>query len=153
MSDDVLDAEPVNPPPGGVPDRKPCPMCGEMIAATAKKCRFCGHYFDPSLRPKVSTTDGLLMPVDVPVTAIAAGYLGLLSVLLVFAPVSLIVSIFALRTLKKSPEMSGRGRAWFGLIMGIVFTLMLGVMVVALMSSDGSRGPYGAQQQHRTFRR
>ncbi len=27
--------------------RKPCPMCGEMILATAAKCRFCGEIFDP----------------------------------------------------------------------------------------------------------
>ena len=26
--------------------RKPCPMCGEMIVATAAKCRFCGEIFD-----------------------------------------------------------------------------------------------------------
>jgi len=26
--------------------RKPCPMCGEMIAAAAAKCRFCGEVFD-----------------------------------------------------------------------------------------------------------
>jgi predicted RNA-binding Zn-ribbon protein involved in translation (DUF1610 family) len=31
-------------------DRRPCPMCGEMIAATAAKCRFCGEVFDSSLR-------------------------------------------------------------------------------------------------------
>jgi len=126
-------------------------MCGEMIAATAKKCRFCGHYFDPSLRPKVSTTDGLLMPVNVPVSAIAAGYLGLLSFLPIFAPVALIVSIFALRTLKREPDLSGRGRAWFGLIMGIIFTLILGVMVVAI-ASDRASQPHRVQQ-YRSYRR
>jgi predicted RNA-binding Zn-ribbon protein involved in translation (DUF1610 family) len=26
--------------------RRPCPMCGEMIIATAAKCRFCGEVFD-----------------------------------------------------------------------------------------------------------
>jgi DNA-directed RNA polymerase subunit RPC12/RpoP len=30
--------------------RRPCPMCGEMIAAIAAKCRFCGEIFDPELR-------------------------------------------------------------------------------------------------------
>lgn len=34
---------------GGEP-RKPCPMCGEMIVATAAKCRFCGEVFDPRLK-------------------------------------------------------------------------------------------------------
>ena len=31
-------------------DRKPCPACGEQIAAKAVKCRFCGEVFDRSLR-------------------------------------------------------------------------------------------------------
>jgi hypothetical protein len=31
-------------------DRKPCPKCGEMIAHSALKCRFCGEVLDPLLR-------------------------------------------------------------------------------------------------------
>jgi hypothetical protein len=31
-------------------DRRPCPMCGEMIKANAVKCRFCGEIFDPTLK-------------------------------------------------------------------------------------------------------
>src|SRR5262249_47247816 len=70
----VYDAEPIEAPPGGmdaygdldgdqpyamVPEpvaptpaeaRRPCPMCGEMIVATAAKCRFCGEVFDPTLK-------------------------------------------------------------------------------------------------------
>jgi predicted RNA-binding Zn-ribbon protein involved in translation (DUF1610 family) len=30
--------------------RRPCPMCGEMIVATAVKCRFCGEILDDTLR-------------------------------------------------------------------------------------------------------
>ena len=30
--------------------RRPCPMCGEMIIATAAKCRFCGEVFDPTIK-------------------------------------------------------------------------------------------------------
>ncbi|HID24048.1 MAG TPA: hypothetical protein EYP14_16835 [Planctomycetaceae bacterium] len=30
-------------------ERRPCPICGEMIVATAAKCRFCGEIFDESL--------------------------------------------------------------------------------------------------------
>jgi predicted RNA-binding Zn-ribbon protein involved in translation (DUF1610 family) len=30
--------------------RRPCPMCGEMIVATAAKCRYCGEVFDPTIK-------------------------------------------------------------------------------------------------------
>jgi hypothetical protein len=70
----VYDAEPIEAPPGGVspygdvdteqpyamvPEpaaapsaeaRRPCPMCGEMIVASAAKCRFCGEIFDSTLK-------------------------------------------------------------------------------------------------------
>jgi predicted RNA-binding Zn-ribbon protein involved in translation (DUF1610 family) len=31
-------------------NRRPCPMCGEMIVATAAKCRYCGEVFDETIR-------------------------------------------------------------------------------------------------------
>jgi hypothetical protein len=34
------------------PDRRPCPMCGEMIAAAAVKCRYCGEVLDETLKKK-----------------------------------------------------------------------------------------------------
>jgi len=30
--------------------RKPCPVCGEMIVRVAVKCRFCGEIFDSTLK-------------------------------------------------------------------------------------------------------
>lgn len=38
--------------PAETGDRKPCPMCGEMIQKDAVKCRYCGEIFDPVLRKK-----------------------------------------------------------------------------------------------------
>jgi hypothetical protein len=39
------------PLPAQAPERRrPCPMCGEMILATAAKCRFCGEVFDETLK-------------------------------------------------------------------------------------------------------
>jgi predicted RNA-binding Zn-ribbon protein involved in translation (DUF1610 family) len=37
-------------PQAGGEARRPCPECGEMIIATAAKCRFCGAVFDPRLK-------------------------------------------------------------------------------------------------------
>ena len=36
--------------PAAEDDRRPCPMCGEMIRSNAVKCRFCGEIFDETLR-------------------------------------------------------------------------------------------------------
>jgi predicted RNA-binding Zn-ribbon protein involved in translation (DUF1610 family) len=44
--------KPASPPSPETEDRRPCPMCGEMIVATAAKCRFCGEILDTSLRKK-----------------------------------------------------------------------------------------------------
>jgi len=46
-------------------ERRPCPMCGEMIVATAAKCRFCGEIFDPALRKaEALTRSGSRSPGD-----------------------------------------------------------------------------------------
>jgi hypothetical protein len=34
-------------------DERPCPMCGELVLAAAKKCRFCGEWFDEAARDEV----------------------------------------------------------------------------------------------------
>lgn len=38
------------PPEASDEHRRPCPMCGEMILASAAKCRFCGEVFDKDLK-------------------------------------------------------------------------------------------------------
>jgi hypothetical protein len=54
FDDGDLDVEaPIAPPVGE--DRKQCPMCGEMIAAKAIKCRFCGEVLDASMRGMVAS--------------------------------------------------------------------------------------------------
>jgi hypothetical protein len=50
-AEEILDAEPLesSSTEAESADRKPCPMCGEMIRTNALKCRFCGHTFDATL--------------------------------------------------------------------------------------------------------
>lgn len=72
----------------------------------------------------------LLLPVGRSGWAIAAGYLGLFSFVVLPAPVALIISIIAIRDIKRHPDRHGLGRAYFGLIMGILGTLVLVLSVI-----------------------
>ena len=71
---------------------------------------------DPAMR--------MLLPVGRSIWAIAAGYFGLLSILLIFAPFALITGILAIRDIKKNPEKHGMGRAIFGIVMGTLFSII-----------------------------
>jgi hypothetical protein len=89
----------------------------------------------PMSAPRLGDDAGLrfLLPVGRSPWAIAAGYLGLLSVVLVPAPFAVLVSIIAIRDVRKSRATPhprhGLGRAIFGLVMGILFTI-LGLFVL-----------------------
>lgn len=84
----------------------------------------------------------LLIPVGRSGWAIAAGYLGLFSMVLLPAPLSVIISILAIRDIRKSKGTAkvkhGMGRAIFGLVMGIAGTVLLGIIVFATMARHKS---------------
>jgi hypothetical protein len=79
-------------------------------------------------------TEKWLLPVGRSGLAVAAGYLGLFSLVGLFAPISIVVSILALRDLKKRPGLLGQGRAVFGLVMGILFTALMIIGIASDLS-------------------
>jgi hypothetical protein len=80
---------------------------------------------DPAMR--------LLLPVGLSGWAIAAGYLGLFSVLCLPGPLALLCGILAILEMKRNPKKHGMGRAVFGIIMGSFATLGLALMFLSLV--------------------
>lgn len=117
-----------------------CSNCGVDIPAGAQHCGGCGAFL-VTARQSAPTPTGnigddaairMLLPVGRSGWAIAAGYAGLLSPLLVFAPLALLFGILALRDIKRNRQRHGKGRAVFGVVMGVLFSLF-GLLVLAML--------------------
>src|SRR5262245_3907079 len=93
-----------------------------------------GAYGPPS-RP-IEDEPGMrwILPVGQSIWSIIAGYLGLLSLICLPAPLALLVSIIAIVHLRSNPRLSGWGRAIFGLVMGTLGTIGFVMMVIAMAS-------------------
>lgn len=87
--------------------------------------RWTGHTSVTTPQPRdgaKGTATHYLLPTGRSAWAIAAGYLGLLSVLLIFAPFAVGAGVVALRSISRCPELGGKGRAWFGTVAGALGT-------------------------------
>lgn len=83
---------------------------------------------DPSLK--------YVVPLNVSVWALVAGYLGLVSVLLIPAPFALLCGLMGVRDIRRNPTKDGMGRCVFGIVMGLLFSLlMLACLVPAAISA------------------
>jgi hypothetical protein len=111
----------------------PCAGCGQTITVpppahaapfTPGAARAPSIGDDPAIR--------MLLPVGRSGLSIAAGYAGLLSLFPLFAPIAVLLGALAIYDLKKNPKKRGMGRAIFGLVMGIVCTLLAIVGLLAL---------------------
>jgi hypothetical protein len=130
-----------------------CPHCGrqtnvaEQYIGQTGPCGGCGQsvtILAPGMEPRSAGgglgDDALLrmvIPVGRSLWAIAAGYAGLFSFLFVCAPISLVLGIIAIVDLRKHPEKHGWGRAIFGLVMGLIFSLLLVAMLLVGVFAGG----------------
>jgi Domain of unknown function (DUF4190) len=86
---------------------------------------------DPAMR--------LLLPVGLSGWAIAAGYLGLISVLCIPSPLALLAGILAIREIRRNPKKHGMGRAIFGIVMGGIGTVGLVLLLIGVVASGLTR--------------
>lgn len=83
-------------------------------------------------RPENDPALNMLVPLNTSALAIAAGYVGLISVLCVPAPLALLLGVLALVHLKKNPKLDGKVRAVFAVVMGSVFSVVLVLALIGL---------------------
>ena len=120
-------------------DRRPCPVCGEQIAAAARKCRFCGELFDEPAdagdEPAGDGTGGLIPYKNVP--ALIGYYCGVFSIIPCFLIgfAGLVLGILGLRKVARHPEVKGTVHAWIGILAGGFFGLLwLGLTILGVVS-------------------
>jgi hypothetical protein len=90
--------------------------------------------------------DRMLLPVGRPASAIAAGYLALFSILPLVGLIPAILAVAcgatALKAIRLDPELSGKGRAWFGILFGgttSVLTILFIVFMVFQVIVEADR--------------
>ena len=113
-----------------------CAKCRQMITIPINEANPFASPIHQAIQPDAHSFEHglgarMLVPVDRSVLSIIAGYLGLFSLICFPAPFAIIVGILAIRDIKRSDgKKHGLGRAWFGVIMGSLVTLIaLGLMI------------------------
>jgi hypothetical protein len=119
-------------------ERRPCPVCGEEILATAKVCRFCGETFASATGDKEGDATGGVIPYKNPPALIAyyCGIFSLLACIPFFFPlpiVALVMGIKGLRKAKAEPHVKGQVHAWIGVVCGSIFGLIGIIMTVGMI--------------------
>lgn len=121
-----------------------CPGCSREISDKVHSCPWCERFIGGGMAPRNEPDEAesagmrMLLPVGRSGWAIASGYLGLISVMMIPAPLAVFTGIMAIREIKRNPKKHGMGRAVFGIVMGALGTIAL-VFVGIAMLSEGAR--------------
>ncbi len=92
----------------------------------------------PTLLPPSVAPSEWVVPSKLSYWCVGAGYLGLVSVLLLPAPAALFAGVMGLRETRRNPDRKGKGRAWFGIVMGTLFSIVL-LIGIGLVITDSRK--------------
>ncbi len=115
-----------------------CPECGFHNAPQVFRCGQCNGLLPrgPVVREaSIEESAGMrmLLPVGRSWWALAAGYLGLVSLLLIPAPFALFCGIVGIVDIRRNPHKHGMGRCLLGVIAGGLMTLLLILMIGSMI--------------------
>ncbi len=117
----------------------PCVRCQQPLAFGATVCPKCGQHYQLLAPGQAPSTGKLgdeaairaLIPVGRTGLSIAAGYVGLISMVLFFlGPIAILLGILAIRDLNQKPGSHGMGRAVFAIVGGAIGTAILAAVLV-----------------------
>jgi hypothetical protein len=124
------------------PDLAECPFCGKLIPDIAVDCPQCGSYLGEdgrmvTGRGRPDEVLQWLVPIGRSGWAIVSGYLALGGFVplfgIAFGLAAALTGLLALRSLRKRPHLGGRGRAWFGIIVGF-FTAVANIVFFSALA-------------------
>ncbi len=131
-----------------MPEYVDCPYCAEQILAVAVKCKHCGEYLDDEdhddrRKESAGTLLRMVAPVEISVMSLFAGYMGLFAMFPLVGIVPAVIGIFlgwgGLKEIQRKPNLSGKGRSWFAIIMGVICLIAWSILGVVLLM-DGMKG-------------
>lgn len=104
-----------------------CSHCGTRLAEDVDICCKCGlpskAQINASFRNEASALKWFV-PIGRSVWAVMSGYLGLLSIIPGVGLLAVICGCLGLEAIAKNPQKSGKGRSWFGIVSGAIFTIL-----------------------------
>jgi hypothetical protein len=76
------------------------------------------------------------MPTNVAGWAVASGYLGLITFIFcgIPGPFAIATGVLGLKQIDRQPDLNGTVRAWLGIVLGSLGTLLLAVIGIALLA-------------------
>jgi len=92
--------------------------------------------FQPTQPTAPNAFLALIVPIGRSAWAIFAGYLGLISILILPAPFAILCGVLAIKDINKNPHKLGLVRAWFGILSGSFCLLGLLIMVIFAMGKN-----------------